>query len=220
MSYCNKRWWCIRRRLKMMQMLMVIVCTSVMRRSCTCTQYYYADMVLINGTPSFLFQCNGVEREGNQFPGSDFQVSIVGGGGGGVCSLVSARRLQYPWESQPSPRHSHRLPIRSFYINKSPITNAQFDSFVRSTHYSPRLTANFLRHWRNGAVPSGYANKPVVWVDVLDAQTYCQSRGGRLPNEVCAIVLVVVVVVIVIVIVTSDNNQQPPRSGVAVRGAT
>jgi hypothetical protein len=125
---------------------------------------------------------------------------------------------QYPWEVQPSPQHSHHLPIQSFYINKSPVTNSQYDSFLQSTQYSSRVMTNFLRHWRNGTVPPHYGNKPVVWVDVLDAQAYCLWLGGRLPNEV-TLRDCVNVTILLPVCSGSGNTQPSPTPASRIRGA-
>ena len=42
---------------------------------------------------------------------------------------------------------------------------------------------NFLRDWKNGAYPEGWANKPVTWVSLEDARAYAAWAGKRLPHE-------------------------------------
>ena len=75
--------------------------------------------------------------------------------------------------------------IDAFYLDSTPVTNAQFKVFVDATSYSPKdEDANrFLSHWRNGQIPRGEEKHPVVYVSWLDARAYCTWAGRRLPTE-------------------------------------
>ena len=42
---------------------------------------------------------------------------------------------------------------------------------------------NFLRDWKDGTYPDGWANKPVTWVSQEDARAYAAWAGKRLPHE-------------------------------------
>jgi formylglycine-generating enzyme required for sulfatase activity len=73
--------------------------------------------------------------------------------------------------------------LDDYWIGKYPVTNAQYMAFVQATqHRSPR-------HWRNGEIPSGKAQHPVVWVSWKDADVFCAwvtrqvGRSVRLPTE-------------------------------------
>ncbi len=90
---------------------------------------------------------------------------------------------QYPWEDSPRRFHEHAMQINPFYIDKFPVTNAQFKQFLDATHYVPHDTLNFLRDWRNGTYPQGWENHPVTWVSLEDAWAYAQWLGKRLPHE-------------------------------------
>lgn len=114
-------------------------------------------------------------------PGGKFDfkvrgVSVAGGNEPGVD-------VQYPWEDSPRRYHDHVLTIQPFYIDRFPVTNAQFKNFLDATHYRPRDDHNFLRDWKNGAYPAGWAQKPVTWVSLEDARAYARWAGKRLPNE-------------------------------------
>ena len=111
---------------------------------------------------SFEFQVEGLEVEGWNQVGVD---------------------VQYPWES--SPRRYHRQPVtlKSFYIDTYPVTNEQFKKFVDATKYHPRDDYNFLKDWKNGTYPEGWAKKPVTWVSLEDARAYAAWAGKRLPHE-------------------------------------
>jgi iron(II)-dependent oxidoreductase len=110
----------------------------------------------------FDFSVRGIEIEGGNDPGVD---------------------VQYPWEDSPRRSHRHRLHIHHFFIDRTPVTHAQFKQFLDATHYHPADDHNFLRDWANGSYPDGWANKPVTWVSLEDARAYAAWAGKRLPHE-------------------------------------
>jgi formylglycine-generating enzyme required for sulfatase activity len=91
--------------------------------------------------------------------------------------------VQYPWEDSPRRFHNHPMHIKSFWIDKYPVTNAQFKKFLDATHYHPQDDLNFLRDWKDGNYPAGWENKPVTWVSQEDARAYAAWAGKRLPHE-------------------------------------
>jgi formylglycine-generating enzyme required for sulfatase activity len=90
---------------------------------------------------------------------------------------------QYPWEDSPRRFHDHPMHIPAFWIDKYPVTNAQFKTFIDSTHYHPQDDLNFLRDWQHGTYPQGWDQRPVVWVSLEDARAYAYWAGKRLPHE-------------------------------------
>ena len=44
------------------------------------------------------------------------------------------------------------MQVAPFFIDKFPVTNAQFKHFLDATHYAPSDAFNFLRDWKNGSV--------------------------------------------------------------------
>jgi gamma-glutamyl hercynylcysteine S-oxide synthase len=111
------------------------------------------------------FKVSGIEIEGGNDPGLD---------------------VQYPWENMPRRFHRHRMHLHSFYIDRTPVTNAEFSKFVIATHYRPKDDHNFLRGWpdaKNGIYPQGSDNKPVTWVSIEDARAYAAWSHRRLPHE-------------------------------------
>jgi gamma-glutamyl hercynylcysteine S-oxide synthase len=119
------------------------------------------DMVKI-AAGDFVFRVHGIEIEGFNDSGVD---------------------VQYPWEDSPRRFHEQLIPIKSFYIDKYPVTNAQFKTFIDRTRYHPQDDINFLRDWKDGNFPSGWENKPVTWVSLEDARAYAAWAGKRLPHE-------------------------------------
>ncbi|HLV88266.1 MAG TPA: formylglycine-generating enzyme family protein [Candidatus Sulfotelmatobacter sp.] len=110
----------------------------------------------------FEFRVSGIEIEGSDDVGVD---------------------VQYPWEDAPRRFHDHPMHIKSFWIDKYPVTNAQFKKFLDATHYHPQDDLNFLRDWSGGSFPSGWDNKPVTWISQEDARAYAAWVGKRLPHE-------------------------------------
>ena len=110
----------------------------------------------------FDFAVSGVEIEGQTWAGCD---------------------VQYPWEDVPRRAHRHRMRMPRFFIDRHPVTNAQYLAFVRESGYAPRDAHNFLRHWRDGAPGPGSERQPVRWVSLEDARAYAAWAGKRLPRE-------------------------------------
>jgi len=110
----------------------------------------------------FLFKVQGIEIEGFDDIGVD---------------------VQYPWEDSPRRYHEHVVHVKPFWMDKYPVTNAEFKKFLDTTHYQPKDDLNFLRDWQNGTYPEGSGDKPVTWVSLEDARVYAASAGKRLPHE-------------------------------------
>ena len=73
--------------------------------------------------------------------------------------------------------------IGPYAIDLTPVTNAEFYTFLQTTTYRPRHEENFLKHWRGGLPPVDKADHPVVYVDLEDARAYARWAGKRLPTE-------------------------------------
>jgi len=118
-------------------------------------------MVRIPGG-AFVFKVDGTEIEGS------------------ASNMVD---VQYPWEDTPRRFHEKTLQIAPFFIDKFPVTNAEFKRFLDVTHYAPRDPINFLRDWKNATFPQGWDRRPVTWVSLEDARAYAAWAGKRLPHE-------------------------------------
>jgi gamma-glutamyl hercynylcysteine S-oxide synthase len=119
------------------------------------------DMVKIPAG-DYIFKVQGIEIEGSNDIGVD---------------------VQYPWEDSARRFHEHRMHINTFYMDKYPVTNAEFKKFLDATHYHPADDLNFLKDWKDGSYPDGWAKRPVTWVSQDDARAYAAWAGKRLPHE-------------------------------------
>jgi formylglycine-generating enzyme required for sulfatase activity len=73
--------------------------------------------------------------------------------------------------------------INRFAIDETPVTNSQFKIFLDASGYEPRFPENFLKHWKNGKIPAGKEEHPVVYVSLEDARAYSKWANKRLPRE-------------------------------------
>jgi formylglycine-generating enzyme len=106
---------------------------------------------------------------------------------------------QSPWVAVPGGTFESVLPpaanvkqvsIRKFYLDRTPVTNAQFAAFVQKNPQWRRdrvarvfADEQYLSHWQSPLVPGKEgANKPVVHVSWFAASAYCEARGARLPT--------------------------------------
>lgn len=71
----------------------------------------------------------------------------------------------------------HQLRVESFKISRTQVTNSQYRLFIDGTGYAAPS------HWKNGLIPQGKENHPVVFVSLLDALQFCTWANVRLPSE-------------------------------------
>jgi len=79
----------------------------------------------------------------------------------------------------------HRVPVKlgSYWIDAKPVTNAEFEAFLKATGYTPRCRDKFLHHWGGPTCPPAARDTPVVYVDLEDARAYAAWAKRRLPTE-------------------------------------
>ena len=108
------------------------------------------DMVLMPGTDHYHFLCQDLLKE----PGP----------GSGV---------QFPWESYPRRQHFKILKVPSFYMHKSPVTNAQYHRYMLDTQYEPADKFNYLKQWNGrSSPPDSISDMPVTHVGLSEARKY------------------------------------------------
>jgi len=104
----------------------------------------------------------------------------------GTFKFQTARSFLSPNEAIPYPDNANGrvVFVQRFFMDRYPVTNSEFKAFLRASHYRPKDTTNFLRHWVAGSPPKGLENDPVVYVSLEDARAYARWSGKRLPTEI------------------------------------
>lgn len=105
-------------------------------------------------------------------------------------------------EAHDDEKPVHRVYVDSFYIDKYPVTDAEFKEFIEANSQSIRPTkwyewndngastiyhiyheSDYLRNLKMSIFPDYNANHPVTWVSWYAAMAYAQWVGKRLPTE-------------------------------------
>ena len=105
-------------------------------------------------------------------------------------------------EANDDEKPVHRVYVDSFYMDKYPVTEAEFKEFIEANSESIRPTkwyewndnrdstidhiyhdADYLRNLKMSIFPDYNANHPVTWVSWYAAMAYAQWVGKRLPTE-------------------------------------
>jgi formylglycine-generating enzyme required for sulfatase activity len=70
-----------------------------------------------------------------------------------------------------------KVDLKDFFIDRYEMTNSRYLAYVEATGaYRPAT-------WKEGRIPAGQDNYPVVDTDWYDARAYCTWAGKRLPTE-------------------------------------
>ena len=108
--------------------------------------------------------------------------------GSAMVRIPAGEFLMGSESGYPNERPVHRVFVEAFALAQYPVTNAQYERFVRETGHrvpyldDPRAEAdNWDREQRR--YPAGHEQHPVVLISWHDAQAYCEWAGGRLPTE-------------------------------------
>ena len=88
-----------------------------------------------------------------------------------------------PYPNSPT-QPGEKVQMPRYFMDKYPVTNAEYKVFMDATKYRPADTANFLKQWENGKIPKGQENFPVTYVAYEDAKAYAKWAGKRLPTEI------------------------------------
>ena len=79
---------------------------------------------------------------------------------------------------------NEKVDMPAYFMDKYPVTNAQYKEFMDATSYKPTDANNFLKHWEGGKIVKGQENFPVIYVSHEDAKAYAKWANKRLPTEI------------------------------------
>ena len=121
-----------------------------------------------------------------RIPGGVFLYSVAESQPVWMATYLTADRATDHY--QPAePSTPYKVTLDPFWMDRYPVTNAEFAEFVRATGYlsdaSPVVRQNFLKHFVDGQPPAGLEDHPVVYVSHEDAAAYARWAGKRLPTE-------------------------------------
>lgn len=103
--------------------------------------------------------------------------------------LISAGKFKVHYtqgdEFIPYPKDylNEEVSMPAYAMDCYPVTNADYQRFLKASGYQPADTANFLKHWINKQIPKGQEQFPVTYVSHEDAKAYAAWAGKRLPTE-------------------------------------
>jgi len=76
------------------------------------------------------------------------------------------------------------MELGPFYMDKYPVTNANYSAYLQATGYKPLDTYRWLKSWNGStAPPASIMDMPVTYVGLEEARAYCSWAGGRLPHS-------------------------------------
>jgi hypothetical protein len=110
-------------------------------------------MILVPGGV-FNFTTDGIEIEGPDGFGVDFQ---------------------FPWENTTQRSHSSVLQMPALWVDEYPVTNSQWQQYIKASSYIPADSTNYLAFWNKpGFNMSGDDGlRPVTWVSADEAGGAC-----------------------------------------------
>lgn len=119
-------------------------------------------------------------------PGTTFERGIDSADIPRLMEKYNVKRAELFQEETPK----HGVTIKSFYMDRTEVTNAQFKIFLeqhpewRKEKIAATLhNGKYLRHWNGNDFPTGQADYPVVFVSWYAATAFCNAQGKRLPTE-------------------------------------
>ena len=119
-------------------------------------------------------------------PGATFDMGVDASEIPKLMERFGVRRAELFQEETPK----HRVTVGSFYLDRTEVTNAQFQRFIEQNpewqkdKIAPAYhNGKYLQTWTNGKFPVGHEKYPVTFVSWYAAAAYCTSVGKRLPTE-------------------------------------
>ena len=97
-----------------------------------------------------------------------------------LCFRVGAQSEEYVligearfYRGSPSPDSQPNVHLLPFEMLSHSVTNAEYQVFVNATSWRAPL------HWKNGEIPNGFQDHPVIYVNREDVRAYLQWLSER-----------------------------------------
>jgi formylglycine-generating enzyme len=103
--------------------------------------------------------------------------AIIGKDGAPMVLVPAGEFFMGSPEGDDDEQPVHRVVLDSFYIDTFEVTNGRFAKFVAAIGSEPPWG------FADQETPVSYADRPVRWVNWLEATGYCLWAGKRLPTE-------------------------------------
>jgi formylglycine-generating enzyme required for sulfatase activity len=101
-------------------------------------------------------------------------------------ALIPAGRFAPLFRAENDPKN---IPVKSFWLDVVPVSNADFLEFVRANPKWRRSTVkrifadeNYLKNWHGDLEVGAASSAPVTQVSWFAAKAYCDWKGKRLPT--------------------------------------
>lgn len=114
-----------------------------------------------------------------QYPAtpSAFPAEIIGKDGAPMVLVPAGDFMMGSDKGDEDESPVHRVHLNAFYLDKFEVTNGRFAKFVEAIQSEPPWG------FADKETPVANADRPVRWVNWMDAMGYCLWVGKRLPTE-------------------------------------
>ena len=104
-------------------------------------------------------------------------VEIIGRDGAPMVLVPAGEFIMGSEKGDEDEAPAHRVSLNAFYIDKFEVTNGRFAKYVEAIQSEPPWG------FADKETPVIHAERPVRWVNWMDAMGYCLWSGKRLPTE-------------------------------------
>jgi formylglycine-generating enzyme len=110
-------------------------------------------------------------------PPPQYPAEIVGKDGAGMVLVPAGEFVMGSEKGDEDESPTHRVYLDAYYIDRFEVTNGRFAKFVDAIQSEPPWG------FQDKDMPIIHADRPVRWVNWMDAMGYCLWAGKRLPTE-------------------------------------
>lgn len=147
------------------------------------------DALSTHGKPHDVNGSNGEIKPGDRFKpvmsrtavqmgtATSLFAELIGKDGAPMMLVHSGEFVMGSEKGDEDEAPAHRVSLNAFYIDKFEVTNGRFAKYVEAIQSEPPWG------FTDKETPVIHADRPVRWVNWMDAMGYCLWVGKRLPTE-------------------------------------